>query len=346
MIKKNPFWTILKNSPLFSREDNAAWKRWVTFHRPECRDILKILSSDFRDGIKARALFLGLLPDFDLSPIPTGRRNSGCCCLPVTGDYLGRAKLSPALAHLAVDLTLAGVEYVKRIDDERIRSWCGGYYNNAVRELLSSASTEDGERLVAAFSLNDAFCSQDNESSSGYTPFGAVIASKNIPRKYKLALDARMRKIILSEIEGTTKPRADFEVAAYCYANIVQHQFYRKPLDLDLVVSQLEFILSLPGKLRIDHHLVDEILWVLRANKFLKLGEKLCCELVERGRFSVYDTKDKKTALLMRQKVAQHPALVRKVDELLDAYRLDQRTQAEDRRKRERAVHEIEALLK
>ncbi|MFA5927668.1 MAG: hypothetical protein WC844_05915, partial [Patescibacteria group bacterium] len=97
------------------------------------------------------------------------------------------------------------------------------------------------------FCLREISCFYNMDDASGYRPFRHLLFDTDIPHKWKISADVKMRQIIDDEIAGKLRPRAEHEAALPCYANIVMADSFlwdkvEPPYPTDLLASQIDFI--------------------------------------------------------------------------------------------------------
>ena len=150
------------------------------------------------------------------------------------------------------------------------------------------------------------------------------MCSKKISEKWKIAADARMRKIILSELSEKTNPREDWEEAIYQYAQILQMMLYDElPYSMELYASQIQFLMdNRQGKEKlIDNWHVIKLFNLLTADTYKNLRYTIAryVLLEDRGEYSkfvIYSTETQNAANYILKEFGYDSELVCKIREL------------------------------
>jgi hypothetical protein len=314
-------------SKWLSAEDDAAWKEWVDYRSREKWDLIKLLSSDARDSMKRRALFLLFVPSLELSSVywEKDEYRMISCMEPDFLEKLSADSLEfvcemltifvPALAplHRAKPENLVergeGFAMFMSVPDKYHDALY--FYNSCIPTLLPLVPEELGEKIFHLFNLNDISSYWDMNGSSGYNPFQHLMCyTENIDENWKREADARMQKIILDELAGKTFPRKEHEGELGCYAHIIQLQLWDRenklPYSVELLASQLEFIVNNQplGKNYIEDYHIGKILRLLSDEKYKALRHKLARMVVfaDEGDFSkayLYDAVRAQAAEMM-----------------------------------------------
>ncbi|HUD08582.1 MAG TPA: hypothetical protein VMQ48_00650, partial [Candidatus Saccharimonadales bacterium] len=254
----------------FEEEEDVAWRAWVDFKKREVGDLIGLLTADVRDSLKKRALFLLVVPSADFNPIYWTEE---------VGKYFRRLDY---LKRLTPDLLAFVAELVTKFCDILRPKHCGRpqtvvegdenftaymlvpdkyhdaleFYNKCILMLIQLLPLEQAEKIFPFYSLQDVSSFWSPDSATGYRPFDFIMRS-NIDEKWKMLADAAMRKIILEEIAGQTKPREDWENALSCYANFAAlHLFGKLPYSLELFAEQIQFIMD--NRQASEHDLIPD----------------------------------------------------------------------------------------
>lgn len=297
---------------LFSKKDDTQWKEWVNFQQREWRDLITVLNGDFRQGFKARALFNMLVPDLNWSPIywkswelEQGRFDSMQSCSDRIDFKTLDLKLQQFAAHIVG-------QFIVRLEKEdfalkeynqftftRIRST----YNDLIIHLLIALPVEHGHALFELFSLNDLEAGSNTDDCTGYNPFRALLFTPGVPYFWKVQADKQMREIIVDELSGKRKPRADWEEAIGRYADHIHGVLYEKrsadPESVRLFADQLDFLIRLPGinkRAILRSFYVDQILTLVSESHTLQRDIALFVVIGNCEPLKIYDEKDLKLA--------------------------------------------------
>lgn len=229
----------------FGTEDENAWTNWVNFKKQEWRDLYALIASDVRPSFKERAILVLLVPLWEW--VPFYWRESGSdykyWC-----DRKFTKTLTPELAEYTADLVKDFYKAVMEMGEPGKHSSALYFYNQCIIDLLPLLSEEKANELFGCYQLNDPVSFSGMDDSSGYN-FFRYLMSSDIDIKWKRMADAQMRQIIRNEVAGESKPRADWEQAIRCYANIVELNLYgeKLPYDVEMFASQMDFIIDNAG---------------------------------------------------------------------------------------------------
>lgn len=246
----------------FPQEDDIPWKQWVDFERRGFSDLLELLKEDVRDTLKARVLFLLLIPGPSCSPFYF-REYGEINLIPSNPDFL--RDLSIDLLKFAFQLMIQIRKILAENAELIVRKSSSGsdydtfYYHchNAIYkygeyllELLALLSDKDDKNLVFEHywllepipynTEDDASCGPER---SRYQPFERLLERADIGKEWKYRADEKMRQIILDEISGKTKPRQKWEDALDCYRVTLNYQPL-KHYSKRLFAKQAEFLVS------------------------------------------------------------------------------------------------------
>lgn len=293
----------------FPSEDDKTWRKWVDFRMRETRDLVDLLKQDVRENLKARAVFLLLVPDPEWNPLYWVRK----CDLGKfyqNTDFL--KTLSPGLLKYATDLICEFCGILRPLHCERPKHVTEGvpgfqvfmsipgkyhaalyFYNQCILMLLTLLPDDEASRVFEFFSIKDISTFANMDDASGYNPLEHLMFRKDIDEKWKRKADALMREIVLAEHQGKTKPREEHESAVGWYANILDLVSYHQelPYSRDLFISQLEFLISdkLAGSRRsVSPWKVVSILSLLEGDKYRELRHQF-------SRFVLFANSDKFT---------------------------------------------------
>lgn len=229
------------------------WRQWLGLGRGGVRepnDLIEIANSDKALAFRARAITILLLPDLRFSPF-MWVDNSG-----IKGwNYLFLYKkinvstFPDQLKRFIGELVCLNVDAVTATDynDKLYNSIFG--YNKYILQMLAILSEKDhlAERLFNRYHMIDPVGYSGMEECSGYHPFEELMWAE-VPETWKWLADKKMHEIVLSEVQGKTKPRHDWEDALSCYAGIVRYYVCvrdRFIYGIDLYISQITFLMNL-----------------------------------------------------------------------------------------------------
>jgi hypothetical protein len=204
-----------------SKEDQI-WKQWFELKDRTSTDLNGLLLSNVAEPYKLRALTVLLAKKRENIPehwwYPPDHRNQ-------VNEFW-----RPSFEQLPDVLIQSAAEIVCEIMD---RGQSGAYEDEILR-LLALLPENDplAQKLFDRFELNDRESCNGPGYASGYNPFMRLmrdhanivegkIANKPIPHKWKWFADAKMRKIVESEVRGLTTPREPHEDALACYADAI-----------------------------------------------------------------------------------------------------------------------------
>ncbi len=290
-------------------EDDKVWKEWSELHG-EYHDLLDLMKADVRDQFKARAVSILLAPDLNYLPFKWKEkifRASSKNYLSLIGK-IPLELFSSDLLSFATQLLYENIGFVRKLPDGETKDKLLFYYNSYIISFLGAIKEPNPYIgvLFEYFQINDIypFCGMDD--SSGYNPFADLLRVENVSENWKKLADKKMRDVIMSEINAGCEPRADWEVALDCYADIIQLMLHSDhyPYSDALFASQIEFILSLPQiddrKLFNEWH-IEKILKRLDGEDNKQLRHRFARHVVlgkspDSNRFPVYSPETKAAA--------------------------------------------------
>lgn len=254
--------------PWFPREDDVPWQQWVDFRHRSLRDLIDLLKEDIRCSLKARALFLCLIPHYSCSPF-YWKEFEELDIVPNHTDFL--RSLSANLLRFTLELAVEFRSILTENKDLIKRKSSGGseydtfyffchmaifQYDKYLLELLALFQDKDDKEIVfghyylfepIAYNVADwASCGPDH---SRYEPFERLLERTDIEKEWKYRADFKMREIILDEICGMREPREKWEDALTCYKMILSSQSFgrqegKEDYSKRLFVKQVEFLVS------------------------------------------------------------------------------------------------------
>jgi hypothetical protein len=309
--------------------DDELWDEWVGLRERDERDLIKLLDQDVRPGFKARAL--GILLGYDPgSPFEWRRGRYGNAHALAT--WLEAGSLTPELLLFTIEVLLYNFEvffsqprmvspaYEASKDDERNSATFArlhNAYNDIILRLLRRLPPEAvmSLKLFECYSL----AHSTERCPTRYKGFYALLADPKVPEQWKVKADKAMREFIHRQLElqGPTRGYDEkSELAQYmcCLDPRIEDETY----SVDLLGSQLEFVLGLPGIGAFP---------VFRSSPRLKLWERLADPGWEELRYgiakhvtpslSITNEQDCTLAALMRKDTLD-PLLQGMLDEFLE----------------------------
>ena len=248
--------------PWFPQKDDVPWKQWVDFGHREISDLRELLKEDVRDSLKARVLFLLLMPSSSCNPFYWGS-GGNLNIVPDPANFLKELSASADLLKFVLELAIEFRKILVENADLIEKKSSGGEYDtfyfycyNAIfqydkylLELLALLPAKDKELifeiypLIEPISYNNEDCASCGPERSRYLPFERLLERTDIEKEWKYRADAKMREIILGEISGKKKPREEWEDALSCYKMILGYQ-PTKHYSKRLFVKQVEFLVA------------------------------------------------------------------------------------------------------
>lgn len=301
----------------FPTADDKAWQDWVDYKQREWRDLIGLLSSDARESLKRRALYLLFVPSAELNPLywkeKVGSFYRGPNFLetltPSLRDYAAelvtgfQAILAPQHHDLSRNVVErhGAITVSMEIPDEHHDAL--EYYNRCILELLVLLPVEQAEKIFPHYSLQDISTFSNMEDESGYNPFAKLMFAWDVDDRWKRAADTAMRQIVLDEIAGRRQPRVDWENALRCYARTVQSSLYHEQTYMaDLFASQTQFIMDnrQSGAILINSWEVGRTLNALAGPAHQELRHRIARMVVlegdENSRMKAYSDESRQTA--------------------------------------------------
>jgi len=318
---------ILKSitNAIIGDPDDKQWNEWLNLKKErEPKDLHELIKSNVRAEFKMRAITVLLSPDLKSLPFKwNGDKNS------TLRNYLFilfDEEISNDLFRFTGDLVCKNIDYCIKYkkDTEVYRSMFA--YNRIILKFLSMLPEEDelSKNLFARYQINDPVEYWNMDEASGYNPFFSIIYNETVPEKWKVLADKQMRNCILAEIEGRQTPRNDWEKALPCYTSHIQMANYdgKSFYSSELLISQIDFILSLPGIEKYDNEIFSSWQIIYHLNTLLSngcrdLAHKLAQQTVLVGKkehFTVFDSKSREAADLMLQEWSDDIELVDKLN--------------------------------
>ncbi len=340
-----PCWvaSFLEQWPdLIKDEDEQIWREWVCFKHRDFHALKDLLRADVRNGFKARALFIMLVPTLEWSPFYWSDAATDIC-LSMTHDKAESIPddLVPFYAQMVITFCDAIGGFSPMGDGPRNARAQDAYlaYNRHLLLLLGRAPEAMREDIFTRYMINDPAVYQTMDESSGYNPFGDLLRSQ-VDEQWKRRADSELKAIILAELRGEAAPRAAHEAALERYLCEVEFQAERLCYSESLFASQVEFIVSLGdaagANFRAWH--VEDILNHLPKPLYSGLRLRLARFLLLQPHrphyeFRVYDVRSLRVAKTLQGEFGvTDTTLAAKVDDLVEAYRARQE-EAVDRQK-------------
>lgn len=226
-----------------TRQDQRAWRRWLKTKRRSWQDFRLLLKNDPRPVFRARALTAMLTWDHSRDPfrgrVLTEFKETGLYASSVEADCLAcQPDVAAVVVMFCLEAIDSGVKVPKPARD---------LYNRCIPTLLACLKDEAlGEELFNRFRLLDCCAPwSDFDDCSGYNIFDSVFFVNGLSDAWKIRIDALMRAIVLSELEGRSRPRAEHEAADAWYAHAL---FIDLPGEMnrpiDLLEDEAKFIVS------------------------------------------------------------------------------------------------------
>lgn len=263
----------------FTPAASTNWRIWCDAKPREHNDLIALL----RDGktqmpYRAHALLLLLTLDEAATPIPV------YCKLRFERDrrfhgHLALEELPQELVPFALALILHAARTLAQQEEmPRTSDWQRDVNLYILQAIALYPTAPETELLWPHFDLNDANCFSGIDSQSGYRPFEWLMLSDKVDRSWKLRADARMRERVRHEQCGKLQPRVDWEDAYFCYAGQIAYHCIgtgiKLPYDFDIVVDQIEFLLTQPRAILepvFSTWQLGDALHLLRKEKFRSL---------------------------------------------------------------------------
>jgi hypothetical protein len=314
---------------LCPKGEDRIWSQWLDLKNRERRDLVELLTSDCKDSFKVRALLLLLLPHKDLHPF---RWDFDLSCSSWHSYHgLSAVKLEGSTRDLlerAAELVVVAMQDLSErrnaVREFREELWSLNSYLLQLMVLMPDKALQ----LLEYYQLNDTNSFSNMDDSSGYNPLLSLWWG-DVPEEIKVAADTEMRAVILSEAAGETTPREDWEEALPCYWYHITIQLHRKEglvYDAALLVSQIQFVLSLPGmkgRRLISNFHVSPLWNYLSGEQNKKLRHQFArFVLFENGEpFSIYDSNTHEAAVAIQTEFGtEDPEINQLVDRALRDY--------------------------
>lgn len=239
-----PIMSSLCHEP--TRAEIRTWSDWVTKSSKtrDASDLYELIASEAKSVFKRIAIYILLCPDREFSQYKWVRSEL------THGFYEFRSADIPSeLMEFSAGLLKANIEFC--LQNEAARDTLNNYNRTIVGMLARmDPESEMAEHLFRAFNLNDVVAWCGLEDSSGYNPFHRLMTSK-APEKWKILAIQEMQRIMQSEHEGSSKPRAEYEAAVDVCINFLGLDLYgfdtlgkKPPYSTDLLITQLEWFLE------------------------------------------------------------------------------------------------------
>lgn len=343
-----------------SPSTSELWKQWLEKTQPGIPDLVNLVEADFRPEFQARAITVllvnnsELLPfgwkeDFKIGPYLTLRDN----------DHLNLTCLSEEMISLIGDLIACNVHYV--LNNKNKRDYYP--YGKLIRSFLAVLPEDHlvAKRLYDCYQLRDPVTYWTPEEASGYSLYYQLLSAKGVPTSWKRAIDKQMRVRVRQEWEGGFSPREDWEYAVDCYVQHLRDACISDNLayDRDLFVSQLLFVLYLPGfESHEDNYTFSRILKEsylhIRENRFTSLRRRLIHQVMagidesDYFGFTIINDDDLRLTELMLDDIQEVDdlELVAHLSYMIDQYKREKKEKAVNKKVRARESKAVLASMK
>jgi hypothetical protein len=296
------------------RKHNQVWEDWLQVKEKEPGNLIGLLNQvGINDAFKARALTILLLPKLSIKPFQWGEKYSAPdnnYTMMLSGfDF---SVLSPELQRYMFEYLALCMQLAMDADLEsetKVRETL--YHYNRIVIFALGVLDKDEPSALKLFSLwqplsPTVYCNMD--TASGYDEIFVMLHAK-IPNIWKWKTHERMKKIILSEISGKTKPRADWEGARLGYHSAINRGFHSKkfPYDTYLFADQVEFLIgpgNETGKEGFRDYYCKNIYHLLEGDEYLELRRRFARYMIlgdhgEYFSFKIYGEEEMQVARQM-----------------------------------------------
>lgn len=343
-----------------SPSTSKLWKQWLEKTQPGIPDLVKLVEADFRPEFQARAITVLLVNNSELLPFRWKEDFSIGPYLALRDNGLSDLmRLSEEMISLIGDLIACNVHYV--LNNENKRDYYP--YGNLICSFLAVLPEDHpvAKRLYDCYQLRDPVTYYNPDEASGYNPYYQLLSAKGVPTSWKRTIDKQMRVRVRQEWEGELSPREDWECAVDCYVQHLRDACILDNLayDRDLFVSQLHFILDLPGfesyeNSYIFSRILKESYHHIQENPFTSLRRKLIRQAMagidESDYFGFTITNDedlKLTELILKDiQKADDLELVAHLSYMIDQYEREKKERAVDKKVRARESEAVLASMK
>lgn len=220
--------------------EDAVWNPYMEYPQNSKSLIALVTNKESPLIVQQRAMEVLLAPDVYRFPFKVNVD-------PMSGNNLRSSKLwiekvTEEQANFVADRI---PRYIKRVKRENAGNLF--YYNNLIPKLLAKLTPENAEKLFESFNINDPLPFFDMDRGSGYNPLNDLYFS-NVDESWKLRAADRIHKIIQSEQNGKTKPRAEWEVASKEYSRILREIIISNemPVSKEFCRKEIIFMLDIP----------------------------------------------------------------------------------------------------
>jgi hypothetical protein len=236
--------------------DDAHWAQWLATGPKDGSDLVRILRSPARAGIKARALLVALVPEVTLLPF-TWHVHGGLTGLtksPITQGgrpieferlKLDLLEFTVRVLDLVIPVALAN-EYVSSRFMEPYE-WC-------LLELMARLPESGSrDRAFELYNLRDWFEEIPVEGQCSCESFQRLLWHPDVPTAYKLRADRMMQEFVTAEITGNQFSRAASEGALAKYTGVISMALgwgdRELTYDASILAGQIRYLLDLgmPG---------------------------------------------------------------------------------------------------
>lgn len=350
----------VKATWLPSADDNV-WRNWVKAKPRSRADLIGLISqATVRESIKARALFVLLVPDRTLIPFYWAEHDQ-----PVVGKFthsdILASTLSPSLQQYVAELVVQFVDMLRPIHDPLPKCECVGmgpgismytqtpdryhvalsFYNAYILNLLPVLPEEQAIALFERFSVLDISSFWNMDDCSGLNPFINLMYSDSLDESWKRKADSQVRAMILAERQGTVKPRQEWEASLPGYSELLSLVMYadRFPYSVELYADQVGFFISpelTGGGHSIRGYLLGRMFAKLVGDPYRELRHRMSrfALFESHDKFSIYDDETAQVAQQMLDEFGEQDGeLKQRLGELQLEY--EKRQQEAARRQRE-----------
>lgn len=266
------------DATVLNTENEQIWNKWMEFKERDGRDLVELISGDYNDIYKKRALLILNIPNIELLPFSWNKGRSENYLF---FKNLYNNKFSQNLIEYTADLIFTFIDLIRKYPNlgENLKDTLKNY-GLRILELFPLIHTQDMKaKIFKSYPLKE-LVSAWHET---FSPFGnfLVINTEEVWKRY---LDADMREIVMTEFRSDSKLQKRNESAAQCYASTISlmasayFKGTKYPYSKSLLIEQIEFLIKLyelnPKKIWLTNWRLIEI-YSLLPDDLIDLRQRL-----------------------------------------------------------------------
>lgn len=225
------------------QEANDVWYRWVVFARREKKDCEALLQGEFQEGFKARLVSMMVVPDDIECILPREWMRREIVLRDVVRDYQG---LSPAIKRYGGELICLTKKWAQEVIEGKRKEERYWDRLNAVIAHWLAIKDLDSTLAERLFECHEASHPEIWLKKKDPSYALGIMEMKNIPERWRSAVDVRMRRFLLNEINENGGTSEAFKRGMTHYVSyVINAATYGMP-NREILTSQILFLVNEP----------------------------------------------------------------------------------------------------